>query len=172
MKKRADDKALFTVVGQCPLCSGTLVLRRRQRDQNPFLGCTNYPQCRFIADYDEAMAAVGMKASQDAMVASLAEKVTDLEEQLRQQRRQRARLDAVERELRNLRVMNRMLEEQRDRLMNHNRSTWFPTSGEGSVTSHDIRDLLRWAHPDRQPTGQISAHDVCVRLTELLDRLK
>lgn len=169
---RVDKKALFTVVGQCPLCSGTLVLRRRQRDQNPFLGCTNYPDCRFIADYDEAMAAVGTKASQDAMVAALAEKVADLEEQLRQQRRQRARLDAIEREVLLLRMLNQRLEAERDRLLHQGRTSFFPVNGEGSVTAHDIRDLLRWAHPDRQPTGQISAHDVCVRLTELLDRLK
>ena len=34
----------------CPLCGGTLVLRRNRRDGSPFWGCRRFPSCRGTRD--------------------------------------------------------------------------------------------------------------------------
>jgi len=35
----------------CPKCEGRLKIKKRQRDGNKFIGCSNFPQCKYIRDY-------------------------------------------------------------------------------------------------------------------------
>jgi predicted RNA-binding Zn-ribbon protein involved in translation (DUF1610 family) len=36
---------------QCPKCGSKMVLRFRRSDNNPFFGCTKYPNCKGTLDY-------------------------------------------------------------------------------------------------------------------------
>ena len=36
----------------CPLCSSPMVKRYRRADGEPFAGCSDYPTCKNIVDYD------------------------------------------------------------------------------------------------------------------------
>ena len=40
------------------------------------------------------------------------------------------------------------------------------------VTAKDLRQLLAWSHPDKHGGADIPAHEVAVRVGELLDRVK
>jgi hypothetical protein len=47
----------FSSTTQCPLCSGILVERKSRKpgyEGNAFLGCSNYPRCRYIRDLGAA----------------------------------------------------------------------------------------------------------------------
>ena len=37
----------------CPQCGSPTRLRRRRKDNKPFWGCTEYPACRGIVDYEK-----------------------------------------------------------------------------------------------------------------------
>jgi ssDNA-binding Zn-finger/Zn-ribbon topoisomerase 1 len=37
----------------CPECGGTMRLRRRKLDDEPFWGCSDFPLCRGVRDIDE-----------------------------------------------------------------------------------------------------------------------
>ncbi len=54
------------VTYRCPDCGRAVYRRRRRRDDEPFLGCSGYPACRWTADYD-------------SRVQALAEQVAELE---------------------------------------------------------------------------------------------
>jgi DNA topoisomerase-1 len=38
----------------CPECSGTLVERNNRHTNKPFLGCSNYPECKHTEEIPEA----------------------------------------------------------------------------------------------------------------------
>jgi ssDNA-binding Zn-finger/Zn-ribbon topoisomerase 1 len=51
---------LSTMVGKktakgCPDCGAMMVVRQNRRDDNFFLGCNRYPDCRNTMEIDEAM---------------------------------------------------------------------------------------------------------------------
>lgn len=37
----------------CPSCHNKLVYRKNKRNGNKFLGCSNFPECKFSVDYSE-----------------------------------------------------------------------------------------------------------------------
>jgi len=37
----------------CPLCGSALVVRKARRDQSKYIGCTKYPHCTYVSEYDE-----------------------------------------------------------------------------------------------------------------------
>lgn len=159
----------YIVVSRCPMCSGTLALRHRRHDRHPFFGCTSYPKCGFVASYDEALVALSAKAMHDPIIAELASRNDELERQVQTLRRDRARLEALERETARMRQWMAWFEDERARMATSRPS--FHGDG-GAVTAHDIRSILAWAHPDRHPDGSLDVHELAVRLTALLDRTK
>ena len=48
-------RPLVTILGECPECGYRLALRHSSRDGQPFLGCTQYPRCRFSARFDDTL---------------------------------------------------------------------------------------------------------------------
>ena len=40
-----------------------------------------------------------------------------------------------------------------------------------SAVSSKFRDMIAWCHPDKHPTGMISAHEVTVRLNQIRKEL-
>lgn len=40
------------IYGNCPRCGCGLVKRSRRSDGNPFVGCSGYPNCKFVCDYN------------------------------------------------------------------------------------------------------------------------
>jgi ssDNA-binding Zn-finger/Zn-ribbon topoisomerase 1 len=46
---------LVALTGTCPLCSRDLRVRRRRADNEPFVGCSGYPNCSYTTDYDVAL---------------------------------------------------------------------------------------------------------------------
>ena len=46
-KKYLQDRQVNEPNEVCPLCGGKLVLRRNKSIGKPFMGCMNYPECKF-----------------------------------------------------------------------------------------------------------------------------
>jgi ssDNA-binding Zn-finger/Zn-ribbon topoisomerase 1 len=40
------------IYGNCPRCGCNLVKRSRRSDGNLFVGCSGYPNCKFVCDYN------------------------------------------------------------------------------------------------------------------------
>jgi len=51
---------------ECPNCGKDMVARRRSRDGNPFWGCSGFPHCRGIVDYEDGMGMLKKKSPVDA----------------------------------------------------------------------------------------------------------
>ena len=49
----------YRLDAHCPQCGNPLVVRRRNRDNAEFLGCSNYPSCRFTSPFSPALQALG-----------------------------------------------------------------------------------------------------------------
>jgi ssDNA-binding Zn-finger/Zn-ribbon topoisomerase 1 len=43
----------WRLANDCPDCGAPLRLRRNRREKNLFVGCSDYPRCRFTEDHDE-----------------------------------------------------------------------------------------------------------------------
>ena len=47
------DRA-FVITSACPECErGTLRIRRRKIDKAAFIGCSRFPRCKFVENYDD-----------------------------------------------------------------------------------------------------------------------
>jgi ssDNA-binding Zn-finger/Zn-ribbon topoisomerase 1 len=46
------SKAVLRLAGECPNCGKPLVRRNRRKDNQPFLSCSGYPNCKFAEDWD------------------------------------------------------------------------------------------------------------------------
>jgi len=46
-KKYLQDRQIEESNEVCPLCGGKLVVRRNKSNGEPFMGCKNYPECKF-----------------------------------------------------------------------------------------------------------------------------
>jgi ssDNA-binding Zn-finger/Zn-ribbon topoisomerase 1 len=44
----------YAVTASCPSCGGALIVRTR-RDGSHFIGCTTYPKCTYITEYDPVL---------------------------------------------------------------------------------------------------------------------
>lgn len=44
----------YRISAECPVCDAPLLVRYRRADQQPFLGCSGYPGCTFVGNYDRA----------------------------------------------------------------------------------------------------------------------
>jgi ssDNA-binding Zn-finger/Zn-ribbon topoisomerase 1 len=49
---RHNNTLVYALTSTCPLCRGLLRLRHRRDGQGSFLGCSQYPTCRFTAEYE------------------------------------------------------------------------------------------------------------------------
>ena len=57
-RRNPDYQTPLRLASDCPLCAAPLRLRRRREDDGLFLGCSQYPRCRFAEDFDHATAAL------------------------------------------------------------------------------------------------------------------
>ena len=46
-KKYLHDRQIEEPNEVCPLCGGKLLVRRNKANGEPFMGCKNYPECKF-----------------------------------------------------------------------------------------------------------------------------
>ena len=87
MRRRTRDYPTpLRIASTCPTCTAPLRLRRRREDKGLFLGCAEFPRCKFAEDFDLATAA-------------LYERIADLEAELAYAKPMAAGLD-IGRELR------------------------------------------------------------------------
>jgi predicted RNA-binding Zn-ribbon protein involved in translation (DUF1610 family) len=47
-------RPVYIVPASCPSCGNTLIVRTR-RDRSHFIGCTAYPKCTYITEYDSIL---------------------------------------------------------------------------------------------------------------------
>ena len=45
----------FILSERCPACGAALRVQRRRVDRERFIGCSAYPRCKFVEDFDERM---------------------------------------------------------------------------------------------------------------------
>lgn len=69
--------AALRLSGECPKCRSPLVRRKRRSDNQPFLSCTAYPNCKFAEDWDPHVTALAdevadLRADMASMRAELA----------------------------------------------------------------------------------------------------
>jgi len=73
------DDVGVVLTGICPHCKKWLVVRHRRNDNQPFVSCSGYPDCRFAANYDEQLQKIHSHISQ------LQQTIGELRRQLRSQ---------------------------------------------------------------------------------------
>ena len=49
----------FILTRDCPKCNEPLVVRRRKKDNRKFVGCSNFPECKFACNYEPAIDEAG-----------------------------------------------------------------------------------------------------------------
>lgn len=69
MSEEEWDGAWYYIMRTCSQCDGRMMPKRNRREGNLFLGCENYPQCRFTVAYEDG-------------VQHLSERIIELEEQV------------------------------------------------------------------------------------------
>jgi ssDNA-binding Zn-finger/Zn-ribbon topoisomerase 1 len=52
VKPGTRTQPAWRLTADCPRCGSDLVVRRARHDHQPFVGCCNYPFCRFTCVYD------------------------------------------------------------------------------------------------------------------------
>jgi len=55
------NTAIYCLTATCPRCRGELRLRTRHDGQGSFVGCSEYPACKYTADYDAVIHALGKR---------------------------------------------------------------------------------------------------------------
>lgn len=154
MKQGVLREPAWTLTAACPGCGSDLVVRHTRQDHRPFIGCGNYPLCRFTCEYDTAL-------------QQLARREEVCAEDMRRLALLTLENENLKRE--NLRLIRRTVELAADVSALHRTATTRALPNQAHLTKA-LTHLIAAAHPDRWAQGQPAtalAHELTTALLAL-----